>query len=916
MRIASAAWICLTLSLLPGRLPASSDESVGTFFGKVIRSVDYDASEPLDRSRYDPIVGLKPGEILTRTAVKASIQTLYDTGKFSSIAVEARPDGDGLHLIFKLGLNTYFHKFAIDGKLNLGGRSLWEVTSLPLGERFSPERLEDARREFVNYLHQRGYLMAQVQAETEAGSTARQINTIFKVTPGNLATIRSIEVQGVPPAQIGVVRERLGLKEGRKLNRPQLRRRLEKLRRYFRSLGYLAGTAEISESFNPQDNSLALTLKVSNIGKTRVTVEGIKIDRDRLRRLLPVLSGAGVDPDLIREGILNLQEYLSEQGYPTAEVEFSETIDDQGVRLMRYRIDTGKRVTVSYVRFRGNRAISERELMATTQFKLTRFFRKPAYSVSKLDSDVESLLSLYRARGYLNARILSLIQPFNYGGRVGITFECEEGSQARVQEITIDGNRAIKSETLLAKMSLKAGGAYSPHFLEQDRQAILAAYSDAGFLHARATYEISSPDKGRGYSLALKIEEATQSLVDDILILGSDRTRTSVLRRRIQLRENEPLSLGRMLETQQAISRLGVFDFVRVTPQNPESEAPRQNVVIRLADAKRFTVRYGLGYQERERLRGTLELGDTNFLGTGRRADLRLRGSRLEQGALLSFMQPQFRFLPLDSYFTFSARRKKEVSFDSTRVNLSYQYGRPLSGHSWALARYNFRNVRVYNLQVSSSELGREDTPRNLSTFSAIYINDSRDDYIDPERGFFTSTDLSLTTKLLGSNNYLSLYTQNSYYRRLPGSLLMAASLRIGLSKPYGGDESIPISERFFAGGGSSLRGFDTDLAGPLDPNTGKPVGGNALLINSWEIRAPLLRSLYLAAFYDIGNVFRTPREINVSGLNHTVGIGLRLKTPLGPLRADYGFNLNLPDEHRGWGYKSRHFFFTIGPPF
>src|SRR5262249_8621141 len=198
-------------------------------------------------------------------------------------------------------------------------------------------------------------------------------------------------------------------------------------------------------------------------------------------------------------------------------------------------------------------------------------------------------------------------------------------------------------------------------------------------------------------------------------------------------------------------------------------------------------------------------------------------------------------------------------------------------------------------LQVSPSELGREDTPRNLSTISGIYINDTRDNYLDPEKGFFTSTDLSLTSRLIGSNNYVSLFTQNSYYRKLPRSLQFAGSLRFGTAYPFGGDVSIPISERFFAGGGSSLRGFDTDHAGPLDAVTNQPVGGNALFITNVEIRAPLLRSVWLAGFYDTGNVFRTLSEISLSKFSHTVGFGIRIKTPFGPLRFDYGFNLNLP---------------------
>jgi outer membrane protein insertion porin family len=413
-----------------------------------------------------------------------------------------------------------------------------------------------------------------------------------------------------------------------------------------------------------------------------------------------------------------------------------------------------------------------------------------------------------------------------------------------------------------------------------------------------------------------QIQEGIPSVVDRILILGNDRTQRSVIERGIKLRENEPLSFAKMLQTQQALYGLGVFDHVRVTPQNPDSKAPYQNVVVRLQESKRFTIRYGFGYQEREKLRGTLELSQLNIFGSGRRADIRLRGSSIEQQALFSLQQPRFRAIPVDSYFTFSASQKSDVSYDSTRFNVSYQFSHPFGSHSWGMFRYNFKRVTLSDLKVSISEVDREDSPRNLSTFSVAYVSDTRDDYLDPTKGFFTTTDLGFTTRLLGSNSYISFLSQNSYYHRLPKSLLMAAALRIGLAHPYGGDTELPISERYFAGGASSLRGFETDFAGPLDPVTGNPLGGNSLVVGSLEVRVPLFRFIHLAGFYDTGNVFQRISDTALSGFSHTMGIGLRIKTPFGPLRADYGLNLNLTPEQRRQGLDCGHLFITVGPPF
>ncbi len=533
-----------------------------------------------------------------------------------------------------------------------------------------------------------------------------------------------------------------------------------------------------------------------------------------------------------------------------------------------------------------------------------------------MDADVKALKALYESRGYLNAEVIPLVELSKDGKRIIITYLCQEGPISRTHSVKIQGNNAIASDKLESAIQLAPGAPYSPFIAERDRLTILSLYNDLGYLQAQVSVRADSGDGPNSYAVEFNIHEGPQFMVDRILVLGNERTQRGVINSRIKLRENEPLSYSKLLETQRALYGLGVFDQVRVAPQNPESTAPFQNVVVRLQESKRLTLRYGLGYQERERLRGTVELSHLNLFGTARRAEMRLRASSIEQQVLFSLQQPRFRTLPVDSYLTFSAVRKSDVSFDSKRFNLSYQFSQPFGGHSWGMLRYAFKRVTLSHLKISTSELQREDRPRNLSTFSVAYVSDSRDDYLDPTKGFFTSTDLGVTTKLLGSNNYFSFFTQNSYYQRLRRSLLMAAALRIGLARPFGKDRELPISERFFAGGASSLRGFSTDFAGPLDVVTGKPLGGNALVVGSAEIRIPLFRFIGLAGFYDAGNVFRTIGDIGLRGFSHTLGLGLRIKTPFGPLRADYGYNLNLPSELKRQGLTRGHFFVTVGPPF
>ena len=909
-RFVSAVLLCLGFAL--GR--AHSAESRGqdpSLFGKTIGEISYSSDLPLDRSHYDPYLGIKPGDLLTRTGVKRAIQSLYDSGRFSRIVVDASPAGEFVNLRFELRHNYYFNKFTIEGDINLKGRSLWELVSLPTGQRFTREKLEEARLAVLKYIKERGFYRAQVEAQTVLEERLRQVDTVFKVQPGMLATIRSIDVKGVTPQGAEELQKKLGFRKGKKFDRSRLSARLENLRKYFINRGYLAASAHLGESFDPGTNTVGLALDVANFGKMRVVVEGFKIDKNQLRRLLPVLSGEGINPEILEEGANNLMDDLEARGFSEADVKISETTEKSGVRVFHYLVLPNRKFTVSYVRFRGNHALGEREMLAALEIQPSS-----PYSVSRLDDDIDALKNLYQTKGYLQAHVIPLIELGKDEKRVGIIYVCEEGPMSRLLLLNLEGNKAVSTKELEAKIKLKPGGPYSPSLVEQDRQALLAAYNDKGYLQAQVTVRVSQPDGNNSYPVVFDISEGTQSIVDRIFVLGNDTTRSSIISKKIKLKENEPLSLEKLLQTQQSLLAMGVFDQVRVAPQNPDSTAPYQDVDVHLQESKRFTVSYGLGYQQTEKLRGTLGFTQLNIFGTGERADLRLRISGITQEVIFTLQQPQFRPIAVDSNFTFSVLEQQDVSFDSKRYNVSYQFSHPFGSHSWGMLRYNFKNVRVTSTSLPVSELGGENQAVNLSTFSTAFINDTRDSYLDPSKGFFSSSNLGITPGLWGDNKYFTFFTQDSYYRKLPVSLLLASSLRFGVAHAWVGNPDLPISERFFAGGASSLRGFETDYAGPLDPVSNLPVGGNALFVGSLEIQEPVVRFLYLAGFYDTGNVFSNISDLSLAGFSHALGVGLRIKTPFGPLRFDYGYNVNLPPDLRQQGLKPGHLFIAIGPTF
>jgi outer membrane protein insertion porin family len=454
--------------------------------------------------------------------------------------------------------------------------------------------------------------------------------------------------------------------------------------------------------------------------------------------------------------------------------------------------------------------------------------------------------------------------------------------------------------------------------------------------------------------------------VDRVLMSQLHFTRPYVVQNQLQIKSGDPLSQTQLAKTQSKLYDLGVFNEVKMAVQNPDGEAKYKDVLIQFQEAKRWTFNYGFGLeastgqpdqascsqlaqegqtslacsQGRTGIspRVTFDVSRINFRGKANTLTLRSNVGRLQQRGLISFDAPRWWDKP-NWTFTVTAFYDNSVNvttFTSERLEGSVQLEdryhctelRRCVNHF--LYRMTYRRVKASNVVVSPDQIPLLSQPVRVAMPSFAYIRDKRDNVIDPQNGNFTTFDVGVAAKQFGSQaSFARFLIQNSTYtafggrRRVPQSRwVFARNTRIGVAFPF--DETIiPLPERFFAGGTSSLRGFALNQAGPRDLMTGSPLGGNAVLVNSLELRtpAPLLPfvgdSLSFAFFHDAGNVFNTPKEMvnnifrwnqrnkgacqneetssncNFAYISHAVGAGVRYRTPIGPIRIDVGYNLN-----------------------
>jgi outer membrane protein insertion porin family len=327
-------------------------------------------------------------------------------------------------------------------------------------------------------------------------------------------------------------------------------------------------------------------------------------------------------------------------------------------------------------------------------------------------------------------------------------------------------------------------------------------------------------------------------------------------------------------------------------------------------------VSWGLGYSEQDRLRGSVEVTRRNLGGLGRTASLFARGSFRGSRFLLNVREPWLFGRRLDSFLTGFWEEEDRTSFDYTRRGGIVQAGRALDPRTSLILRYLLQDTDVYNIEVPIDEIDRQYRTYAVSGPSASVVYDTRDDPLEPRRGLFLGADLQLSLEALGGASYLRSYLQATSVRWLRADLVFVLSGRLGFAGTFGEGQPalLPLPERFFAGGDYGPRGFPVDGVGPQVLGTNGelyPTGGNALVLGGAEMRYNLSRSFQLASFLDLGNVYREAQDIDLKELRRSAGVGLRYRTPIGPIRLDWGYVLD-----RRPGEARSHFHLTIGHAF
>jgi outer membrane protein insertion porin family len=911
--------------LAAGAMLAAAGAAPAGAASPTVVEVELASPHQLPREPVLAAIGPLAGRPLSRGAVRESLSRLWALGLFDAISVDGRAQAAGVRLVYHLRRRPWLARLAWRGDLGLDRADIATATRLAPDGDADDATIARARERVLALLRREGYLGAQVEAIVVEQPATNGRDLTVSIAAGRPARIGRVSATGTDRVPAGDVIRAFDLEAGVRYRERSVQESAEAATRYLRELGFLDGrVAAAASRWDAATNRVGVELRVSEGPEYRVTFSGNSALGDReLARRADLATQGPIDSFVLDTAAHAVEAAYRERGYAlarvTAAMEETKGTETRGAdRSIRFDVHEGPRVIVAGVNITGSTEIPPGELLDQMNLKPGRWFSTP-FRADLLEADVRTLQAFVRARGFAGATVgpPHLIWSEDQG-EVRIAIPVVEGPRLRVGAISIEGAALVPTADLLAALPLSTGGAWDVQRVDEGIRAIDQLYRRRGAFGTDVTADTRR--EGGAVDVTYRIVEGPQTRIGRVLVRGALLTRDSVIRERLPFGPGDLLDPDRLVKGGSQLTDLGVFERVDVEPLDPPA-TPFADVEVTVRERKPWRFDFGVGYATDEGGRGYAEIGYENLFGTGR--GLRLR-QKLNGGGEVSafgarsdliYREPWAFGTPWDGEARLFWEYREALGYNFERAGLLATMAgdlwpervRGLRGSAW----YRFYEIRRFDIDPDLADSTIVPGRNRVASVAGSLTWDLRDAPLDPHRGSLHFASLETAAEPLGGNvSFVKGRLETAWaFSWLPPTVLALAA-RLGLATPFGGSTDLPIEDRFYAGGANTVRGYREQRVGPLDAN-GDPLGGNALVVLNAEWRFPIWRFIGASVFVDAGTVTPTVSDLSLGSVRVGVGGGLRLNTPVGPVRFDFGYALTpIPGENRF------QFYVALGNPF
>jgi len=804
----------------------------------------------------DAALTLHKGDALDESEIRRTMQNLYRTGYFSQVEILREPDGDGVRLIIRMVPYPIIRKVRITGTIRPTHAVVLPGT--PCTQAFEESFAGDLKSKLKaeGYLHPAVTLSLQkdiLWARIEAGARSR------------IADVR-VDADGpdAPPAPLRALK-------GGPFREERVRLRIESLQKKLRK-----AYPEVMLRYDGfEEIGADVILKITAQGLRPVAYAwSPAIGRGVLRGFRKEFQAEGLRQETLYRLAGTLEEQYHNSGYPQARAHF--TLDRGADKdTVRGEFFAGPRFALGEIRVEGADPREEKTLLSLLGAQRTKWL-----SADRLAQWRDLIQARLAESGYVDAQAAARVDYDGGRGTARVTYAVKPGIQYAPEVVDITG---LPSGVPRPALAVERGKPLALSKVKQDLQHIEAYLNGLGYDHAQVT--LRKEEK----KLVYEVRAGEKTTIVRHFFRNLFYTRGDALDAEVRIKDGEPLSFARLLDTQSKLYLTGLFASVDVSPVQDWDHPGEAVVVTEVREDSPRSYAYGIGYDTYDRLRVQLGISHANLAGTRRYLGLDALVSDKEQQWRLTYREPHLLGIPYPLQVTTYRSDEQQPDFSLKRWGTTMEFIRNFGRQSRASLSYTYEIQEPFNVSAGYP-VPREESEEKVSSFGAAYIRDGRDDVLFPSRGIFFSADVrfafpffSATSRFLKSDLSWGLYASPAH------DTILAGSVRIGAIHNMA-DEPIPLGERFFLGGRDTVRAYSRDMLG-VEGGTiiaGQAIGGNLFLLANAELRQKVSDLFGVTVFTDAGQVWPDSTSVHLGDLAAGSGVGIFFLSPIGPVRLEY----------------------------
>lgn len=850
---------------------------------------------PAEKGLLD-LVPIKPGDPYSPRLVDQAVKQIFSTGLFADVRV-LKTGEDRVEIVFALVRNLVINNVYFRGSAASAARLRDSLVSLRPGGVLQEDRLADAVKEVREGLRKEGYFGAVVDCDVRRKAGDTSVNLVFRTSSWKSYRIGALDIEwkaDIPQRSLlGKIKSKVG-----KVYVPSLfQADLEALTAALGKDGYRRAEVNLTgESFDEERSRVDLRVEIRPQERIIIVVNGAKVPS---RLLEPIWEERVFEQWGLAEGEVRVLNHVRRKGYLFASVKSRVEKGRDEIRIV-HDVTLGAKYKIEGVDFKGLTAFTDLDMKTRLAVEAgVPFFGLLSYD--RLFSIPREVEVYYRENGFADIQVRMDLVKQKTGVRA--VFDVREGPRTTVEAVRLEGTSLFPAEALVRELVSRQEGPYYPPNVQRDVGQIESFYLNHGVRGTEVVARVERSGENR-VTLVYEVREGEKVAIRNVFVTGNQVTKNRVIRKELRIEKGGAADYSKVQETKRRLERLGIFSEVRV--DEVRTGPGEEVVVVTVREGERNYAGAGLGFESQNRLtgslaswpndfrpRGTAEYIRNNVFGLGAQVGVLGQFSTSERRAVVSWNQPYLFGLAMPTTLLAWAERERRVGFTYDRRGVSLGTVKSLGRARLLLGSLSLIRTALpyHDIENPPGDIDRRFLPYSAALASVSLSWERRDDTLNPAKGFFFSVVGEWGVPVFGmESDYQKVFFRSQLFRPLPGGLNLGLNARLGL-----GNGLRHLPERFFAGGSNTFRGEEFDMLGPLDPETLKPFGGEAIfLVNAELVFAvvPSWEELRLAAFFDLGNVYASLKEFRPLELQGAAGAGIRYRTPLGPVRLEIAWKL------------------------